>query len=194
MSESLDFRSPPFSRLYSIRFFYSLEMQHENGKQHELVPTLILFCRFVFAFVTSSKVRSSLKINSGLNSLGLSQDNRICQLVPPEFARRTFLTSAGKTLLVCRVVFDVAQWNANLTSSVQIPPRPLGKQSWAIWPVLMTPGKCRPRFLVQQSQLGKLYVSPISWVKTASKQSCCINGTLKFVGLNVCFFTLSKEE
>lgn len=140
-SESLDFRPPPFSHLYSIRFFYSLEMQHKNGKQHELVPTLILFCRFVFAFVTSSKVHSSLKINSGLNSLGLSQDNRICQLVPPEFARRTFLTSAGKTLLVFRVVFDVAQWNANLTSSVQIPPRPLGKQSWAIWPVLMTPGK-----------------------------------------------------
>lgn len=120
MSESLDF---PLT--YSIRFFYSLEMQHENGKQHELVPTLILFCHFVFAFVTSSKARSSLKINSGMNSLGLSQDNRIYQLVLPEFARRTFMTLAGKTVLVFRVVFDVAQRNANLTSSAQI--CPLGK-------------------------------------------------------------------
>lgn len=30
----------------------------------------------------------------------------------------------------------------------------------------MTPGKCRPTFLALQSQLGKLYVSPISWVMT----------------------------
>lgn len=126
MSESLDSPSP-FIPLYSIRFFYPLLMQHEDGKQHELVPTLILFCLFVFAFVTSSKAHSSLKINSGMNSLGLSQDNRIYQLV-----RRTFVTSAGKTLLVFRVVFDVAQWNANLTSSAQVPPCPLGKQSWAI--------------------------------------------------------------
>lgn len=121
------FFPPPFFPLYSIRFFYSLEMRHENGKQHELVPTLILFCLFVFAFVTSSKARSSLKINSGMNSFGLSQDSRTCQLV-----RRTFMTSAGKTLLVFRVVFDVAQRNANLTSSAQIPPCPLGKQSCAM--------------------------------------------------------------
>lgn len=126
MSESLD--SPLlFSPLYNIRFFYSLQKQHENGKQHELVPILTLFCLFVFAFVTSSKAHSSLKINTGMNSFGLSQDNRICQLV-----RRTFMTSAGKTLLVFRVVFDVAQWNANLTSSAQVPPRPLREQSWAI--------------------------------------------------------------
>lgn len=73
------------------------------------------------------KARSSLQINSGMNSFGLSQDIRICQLV-----RRTFMTSAGKTSPVFRVVFDVAQRNANLTSSAQIPPCPLGKQSCAM--------------------------------------------------------------
>lgn len=151
MSEPWDFPLPPapFFPLCSIRFFYSLEVQHENGKQHELSPTLILLCLFVF--VTSSKARSSLKIDSGMNSFGRSQDNRICQLV-----RRTFMTSAGKTSLLVRVVFDVAQWNANLTSSAQIPPCPLGKQSWEIQPVLTTTGKCWPTFSVQQSQLGKL--------------------------------------